>query len=118
MPSSSEDLTFAKITSEENGRKTVNLKTTKTSNEAISRCLKGIEAHSCTKESIPDLTLPYLGYVEDADTKADVMKDAICVLCVQLVRESLLWGRPNWEGCIGILSCCAGESERGKKRRV
>jgi len=28
MPSSSEDLTFAKITSEEKGRKTVNLKTT------------------------------------------------------------------------------------------
>ena len=41
--------------------------------------------------SISDLTLSYLGHVEDADTKADVVKDAICVLCVQLVYESLFW---------------------------
>jgi hypothetical protein len=55
MPSSSEDLTFAKITSVGKGRKTVNLKTTmildqNRRTEAISPCLK-VEAHPCTKEN-------------------------------------------------------------------
>jgi hypothetical protein len=57
MPSSSEDLTFAKITSDGKGRKTVNLKTTmildqNRRTEAISPSLKA-EAHPCTKENRP-----------------------------------------------------------------
>lgn len=42
--------------------------------------------------SIPDLTLSYFRHVENADAEADVMKDAVGVLRVQLVDEGLLWG--------------------------
>ena len=48
-----------------------------------------------------------LRHVEYADAEANVVEDAIHVSLVQLVDECLFWGKPNWEGGIGVLSCCA-----------
>jgi hypothetical protein len=100
MPSSSEDLTFAKITSEGKGRKTVNLKTTMIS-DRIKIVERGATEQPQSKEltripkktvSIPDLALSHFRQVEHADAEADVVKDAVGVLRVQLVDEGLLWG--------------------------
>ena len=41
---------------------------------------------------IPNLTLSYFGHVKHANAEADVVKDAVGVLRVQLVDEGLLWG--------------------------
>ena len=55
MPSSSEDLTFAKIISLGKGRKTVNLKTTMILDQIVERgvFVRRVWTHLCTKESRP-----------------------------------------------------------------
>jgi hypothetical protein len=63
MPSSSEDLTFAKITSEGKGRKTVNLKTTmildqNRRTEAISPSFESRGSPVYQRKPSPYLTLP------------------------------------------------------------
>jgi len=100
MPSSSEDLTFAKTTSEGKGRKTVNLKTTMILDQIVERDdgtafvhhNRGLTCIPKKPVSIPNLTLSYFGHVKHANAEADVVKDAVGVLRVQLVDEGLLWG--------------------------
>ena len=97
MPSSSEDLTFARIISVGKGRKTVNLKTTMKLDQSVERgdVVRPTIGLTCVPEKtipIPDLTLPYLRDVEYADAEADIVEDAIRVFLVQLVDEGLFWG--------------------------
>jgi len=40
---------------------------------------------------ISDFTLSYLCHIEHANTEANVVEDAVCVLLVELVDESLFW---------------------------
>lgn len=101
MPSSSEDLTFAMTTSEGKGRKTVNLKTTmildqnrRTWGDGTGFVHNNRRLTCIPKKTvpIPDFTLSYFRHVEHANAEADVVKDAVGVLRVQLVDEGLLWG--------------------------
>ena len=62
--------------------------------------------------------LSYFRHVENANAEVDVAKDAVGVLRVQLVDEGLLsGGRPNWEGCTGILSYCVGSNWHVSRER-
>jgi hypothetical protein len=95
MPSSSEDLTFARITSEGKGRKTVSLKTTMGS-KSIRRlsCPDKTTTLTCIPEEtvpIPDFTFSCLCHVEYANAEADILKDAVGVFLVELVDEGLFW---------------------------
>ena len=47
---------------------------------------------------VPDLTLPYLCYIEYANAEANIVEDAIRVLLVQLVDEGLFWGETELRG--------------------
>lgn len=47
---------------------------------------------------IPDLSLPDLRHVEDANAETDIVEDAVRVLLVQLVDKSLLWGKVKLGG--------------------
>jgi len=97
MPSSSEDLTFAKITSVGKGRKTVNLKTTmildqkrRTQEDTYSTARL-----TCIPEKtvpISDFTLSYLCHIEHANAEAKIVEDAVWVFLVELVDESLFCG--------------------------
>jgi hypothetical protein len=96
MPSSSEDLTFAKIISVGKGRKTVNLKTTMILDQKR-RTTRGYSTVGLTcipKKTVPisDFTLSYLCHIEHANTEANIVEDAVCVFLVELVDESLFWG--------------------------
>ena len=86
MPSSSEDLTFAKTTSEGKGRKTVNLKTTMILDQkrrtAFVHHNRGLTCVPKKPVSISDLALSYFCHVEHANAEANVVKDAVGVLCV------------------------------------
>jgi hypothetical protein len=88
MPSSSEDLTFAKIISAGNGRKTVNLKTTMISDQKCRTrrysCPPTLGLTCVPKKTvpIPDRTLPYLCHIEHANAEADIVEDAVRVFLV------------------------------------
>lgn len=47
---------------------------------------------------ISDFTLSYLCHVENANTEADIVEDAVCVFLVELVDESLFWGQTELRG--------------------
>jgi hypothetical protein len=106
MPSSSEDLTFARIISVGKGRKTVILKTTTildqkgVKHERIQQY--GLDSRlTCIPEKpvpISDFTLSYLCHVEHADAEANIVEDAVCVFLVELVDESLFWGETELRG--------------------
>jgi hypothetical protein len=55
----------------------------------------GYNTLTCIPEktvAISDFTLSYLSHIEHANTKADIVEDAVCVFFVELVDESLFWG--------------------------
>ena len=103
-------MTFARITSDPNGRKTVILNTT--IRKIFTVCQEMLETGDSptfvpqTSVSIAHLALSYLSEVEDAYTEADVVKNAIRVLFVQLICDGLCWGETKlcWVDGYGILT--------------
>lgn len=108
MPSSSEDFTFARITSEANGLKTVIRKMT----GSVSQRPCGVQNSRLRtfipQEPIPVSYLPLadLCEVKHAYTQPDLVQDAVRILFVQLVRDRLFRGHVElrWVYRDGVLS--------------
>ena len=126
IPSSSDDLTLAKSTSEANGRKTTSRNITGAFTLHIISSLSLSNYNGPTRIwrtfipitpiPIPHLPLPNLREVEHTDTQPDIVQHAVCVLLVELVDNCLLGWEAEVRGEDGDCVLCESDDVRVLRR--